>query len=121
MEVYLYQADLWCKDCGEEIREELTRRGQAPENRDDGHTYDSDEFPKGPFSDGGGGSDTPQHCAAGESCLNAITLKDQGKVGCWLENPVTTAGVEYIKEHITSYPGLVTDLWREWYREELEN
>ena len=43
MLAYIYAADLWCNDCGEMIREQITREGHAPEDPNDEYTYDSDE------------------------------------------------------------------------------
>jgi len=80
MEAYIYQADIYCKECGEKLKLAL----DSPENPDDETTFDSDEYPKGPFCDGGGEADSPQHCA---DC----------KVP--LENPLTADGEEYAKEN----------------------
>ena len=44
---------------------------------------DSDEYPCGPYADGGGESDTPSHC---------------GACGEFLENPLTSHGYEYVRE-----------------------
>ena len=85
MDAYIYQAALLCDGCGEKIVAELTRAGKAPEDPEDEHTYDSDDFPKGPYSDGGGESDSPQHC---DQCNG------------FLENPLTTDGYNYVKEAV---------------------
>jgi hypothetical protein len=115
MNAYIYNADIYCEDCGEAIRKELTREGSAPENPDDERSYDSDEFPKGPYPDGGGESDSPQHCGSGEGCLNAIELSDGHKIGAWLENELTMEGVAYVQEAI-SEGGEVAEMWRGFYR-----
>jgi len=114
MLAYVYCADIYCEDCGKKIREELDREGCAPADPDDEYSYDSDEYPKGPYPDGGGESDTPQHCGAGEDCINAIELSDGRKIGDWLGNELTTDGVEYVKEVIQE-GGEVAELWLEWY------
>lgn len=120
MSAYIYAADIFCKDCGEAIRERITKEGFAPADPDDEYSYDSDEFPKGPFPDGGGEADCPQHCGAGEDCINAIELSDGWKVGCWLENELTTHGARYVKEAVESDPeSEVCQLWAEWYAEEV--
>ena len=85
MDVYIYQADRHCKDCGEIKRAELTAQGKAPADIESESTYDSDDFPKGPFADGGGEGDTPQHC---------------GTCGVFLENPLTQAGYAYVREAV---------------------
>lgn len=71
--VYIYQAALFCEPCGVSIRENIPQPDHA--NIDDESTYDSDEWPKGPYPDGGGEADTPQHC---DGC------------GVALNNPLTT-------------------------------
>ncbi len=114
MNAYIYAADIWCEDCGEAIREKITQEGNAPKNSKDERPYDSDEYPKGPYTDGGGESDTPEHCAAGAECSNAIKLLDGTKVGAWLENELTTEGVKYVREAIQE-GGEVAELWAEFY------
>lgn len=49
----------------------------CPGDPDDEHTFDSDDYPKGPYTDGGGESDTIQTC---DGCH------------CLLENPLTSDG-----------------------------
>ena len=108
MNAYIYQAALYCERCGNEIRERLTDEGKAPANPDDEHTYDSDGFPKGPYSDGGGEADCPQHC---DGC------------GCHLENPLTSDGENHVREsildHLCSNDGDkdVIETWRAYYPE----
>jgi hypothetical protein len=82
VDAYVYQAALLCGKCGSKVRKELARRGNAPLDPKDEHTYDSDDFPKGPYSKGGGEADTPQHC---DSC------------GVFLENPLTRDGYQYVE------------------------
>ena len=74
---YIYQADVWCDACGEKIRAELTAEGKAPADLYNGHTYDSDDFPKYYNSDEE--SDSPQNCASGDC---------GGQYGKFLENPL---------------------------------
>lgn len=100
MNAYIYQAALWCEDCAREIRERLTAEGKAPEDPSDETSFDSDAFPKGPFPDGGGEADTPQHCDGGETCCNAESLFDGTKVGAFLENDLTDEGMEYVREAV---------------------
>ena len=66
-------------------------------------------------------SDTPQHCAAGEECINAVTLPSGEKVG-YLFGELTAVGVEYVKEAVTEAEEdlgskEVTDHWQEHYRD----
>jgi len=114
MLVYIYATDIYCKQCGEAIRERITREGFAPAEPDDERSYDSDEFPKGPYPDGGGEADCPQHCGAGPECHNAIEFLDGCKVGAWLENELTTDGVEYVREAIRE-GGEVAKMWADFY------
>ncbi len=116
---YIYQADVWCDDCGEAIRERLTREGNAPADPEDEWSYDSDKFPKRASDDDE--SDCPQHCAAGEHCPNAIELPSGGKVGA-LIGELTRDGVAYVQEAIEEAAGEscawckeVVELWREHY------
>jgi hypothetical protein len=86
MNAYIYQADIYCEDCGERIKAINQKRwslawqtaGVSVEPFDH---EDSDHLPQGPYPDGGGEADTPQHCA-----------------GCMipLGNPLTAEGVEYV-------------------------
>ena len=115
MNVYLYAADLFCEDCGKAIRDRLDREGfETCGLHDDEHTYDSDEYPKGPYPDGGGEADSPWHCGSGPDCINAIEFSDGCKVGRWLENPLTADGVEYVREAVQE-GGEVAELWAEYY------
>jgi hypothetical protein len=75
---YIFQADIYCETCGEEIKAGMLRDKQA-----DGTEEDSDAFPQGPYMNGGGEADTPQHCA---SCRT------------FLENPLTPDGSTYVDE-----------------------
>jgi hypothetical protein len=117
---YIYQADVWCDDCGEAIRERLTREGMAPANPEDEWSYDSDDFPKRASDDEE--SDSPQHCAAGEHCVNAVMLPSGEKVG-YLFGELTTVGVAYVEEAIEgaaaepcTWCKEVADLWKEHYQ-----
>ncbi len=114
---YIYLADVWCDACGRAICRRLKREGKAPVNPDDEWTFDSDEYPKRAGDDEE--ADTPQHCAAGEECINAITLPSGGKVGL-LFGELTRDGVEYVKEAIAEvqegFGGEeVVNLWRQHY------
>jgi hypothetical protein len=88
MYAYVFQAALWCEECGAEIRQEIEEEGNCPKHPDNEHTYDSDEYPKGPYGDGGGEADCPQHC---DGCST------------FLENPLTSDGYEYVKAALTEH------------------
>lgn len=106
MDAYIYQAALYCEGCGERIANMLRAAGKAPPLPHIETTYDSDEFPKGPYGDGGGESDAPQHC---DECH------------CFLENPLTSDGVSYVYdmvlEHLHDARGQAETIaeWIEFY------
>lgn len=111
MNVYIYAADFYCEDCGKAICDKLNREGKAPLDH-----YDSDEYPKGPYPNGGGEADCPHHCGAGPDCLNAIDVPGCNyKIGAWLENELTSDGVAYVREMIREGGGM-TELWAKYYR-----
>lgn len=119
--VYIYTADLYCEDCGVALREMILGESAPEFDPDDETTYDSDEFPKGPYEDGGGEADSPHHCGSGAECCNAITLKDGSKVGAFLENPLTCEGQQYVRDAIADFHQQgrgqeeVLRLWAEYY------
>lgn len=81
MNAFIYCADLFCPDCVAAIKRDLDSQGLKPEDTRDECSFDSDDYPKGPFSNGGGESDSPAHC---------------GACGVPLENDLTSDGVEYV-------------------------
>ena len=83
MNAYIYQAALLCEECGCEVCAELKSAGKRPPDYTDESTYDSDDYPKGPYPDGGGEADCPQCC---HNC------------GIPLENPLTSDGIGYVIE-----------------------
>ena len=120
MNAYIYQADIYCGDCGAALCRTVPFPANA--NRDNETTWDSNEYPKGPFGDGGGEAGVPQHCGSGAGCLNAIIVRAQGKryrIGVPLGNPLTAEGVEYVRQAINEPRGLCRRLWRKIYAEEL--
>ena len=80
-QAYIYQAALVCDECARETMKQL----QPPANPADEHTFDSDDYPKGPYPNGGGAADGPQHC---------------DKCGVFLENPLTTDGNVYMQDMV---------------------
>ena len=138
----IYQADVWCDDCADSIKDRIcdelwdsnenapfkgdplcpdgrpvsdfTSRDELSDYLDmmDHNEYDSDEYPKD--YPGGNESDCPDHCGAHAGCLNAIELSDGSKIGAWLENDLTSDGVDYVKQAVRE-GGEVAELWREWY------
>ncbi len=101
MNAYIYQADIYCEECGALIRQELDEQGACPADPTDESTFDSDEYPKGPYADGGGEADCPQHCAA---------------CGVFLENPLTSDGIEYVKSAISERQDQISSAeWVQFY------
>lgn len=111
MNVYMFQAALYCEACGESIIERLTAEGKAPAHPSDEYSFDSDEYPKGPYPDGGGEADSPSHCDCGPYCLNAETI-GRLTVGAFLENPLTSDGYNYVRQSGRSKLAL---LWKKYY------
>ncbi len=108
MDAYAFQAALFCADCGEALVRDLRGRGVE----DSG---DSDDFPQGPFAEGGGESDTPQHCDNGARCLGA-ELVGGHRVGAFLGNPLTSDGVTYVQQALEETPGSpLVRFWAEHY------
>lgn len=77
--VYLFRAAFLCEPCAESYMERNAPPAFA--DLDDESTFDSDDWPKGPYSDGGGESDSPCHC---DAC------------GAFLSNPLTPDGAAYV-------------------------
>jgi hypothetical protein len=96
MDVYLYQAALYCNECGCRIVSSLRKQGVAD-------TGDSDDFPQGPFPDGGGEADSPQHCDSGAMCLQAEDVGGH-HVGVFLENPLTSDGLAHVETALAEKP-----------------
>ena len=94
MNTYIYKAALWCESC---VPERLC--DQDAHTWKSGSLCDSDCTPIGPYGDGGGEADTPQHCD-----------------GCevFLENPLTSDGYDYIDEIIPNTTTALTDTQRLW-------
>ena len=108
MRVYIYQADIYSEEAGEAIRTFLASRGKAPLDPANESTYDSADYPKGPYPDGGGEADTPQHCA---------------DTGLFLENPLTEDGSAHVKQAFKRYSPhggnrAVLASWQAFYAEE---
>jgi hypothetical protein len=116
MKAYIYNADIYCADCARAIKQQLHAQGLRPDNYKNEAMYDSDEWPKGPLSDGGGESDSPQHCGNHDKCYNPIILPNGIKIGCFLENPLTEEGYKYVKELLKEHThNDVAELWSKFY------
>lgn len=78
MEAYIYQADIICAECAEVRQQDLKYQRILVNDS----YQDSDNFPQGPYDNGGGESDSPQHC---------------GNCNLFLENPLTNDGEKELK------------------------
>jgi len=94
MKAYVFQAALLCEDCANTA---MLQHSAFADNED------SDKYPQGPYSDGGGEADCPQHC---DHCH------------IFLENPLTPDGVAYIRE---AYRHNLMPIWTKFYKEHLDN
>lgn len=99
MRVYVYQAEILCETCGLAAQERIAARWPERVDYDD-----SSLWPDGPYSDGGGESDTPTHC---------------GDCGVFLHNPLTHDRLAYVQaaldEHGANGRGN-RDVLRQWAR-----
>ena len=127
-DVYMFQGALLCEDCGRDVQDNLRKKGKAPEDEGDEESFDSDDFPKGPFGDGGGEADSIHHCDSNESCLNAIKLPCGSKIGAWLGNDLTSEGDKWLAESIResifkddAHGRQVNRLWRLKYSDPLSS
>ena len=129
MDAYIYKAALWCGPCM--IKTLVAERKAAPGAIElspaealaqivsaNGFTsesdYDSNDLPKGPYADGGGEADTPQHC---DECSQ------------FLENPLTGDGLTYVEDAVRAalrtkrLTGATNDAvveWANFYKDELD-
>lgn len=94
MRCFVFQASLYCAECGESMRADKILGGADPAEES------SDILPQGPYA--AGESDTPQHC---EAC------------GEFLRNPLTLDGAEYVREALAMRPdyGIAARVWAPFY------
>jgi hypothetical protein len=76
MDAYVYKAALYCSDCAAQIR-----KGRDVQMWPRVMQEDSEYVPQGPYPNGGGEADSPQHC---DAC------------GIFLENTLTPDGTRYV-------------------------
>lgn len=99
MDAYIYQADIYCEECALRMREGC--RLATPGVEESG---DSEDYPQGPYYDGGGEADSPQHC---------------GSCRVFLENPLTGDGYDYVKEALqeqfNKFDAIKSDVLAEWF------
>jgi hypothetical protein len=93
--MYVFQAELWCDDCGDLISQDPSLI----------NTGDSDDYPQRAEP---GETDSPNHCPSGADCPNRIDLAEYGcptdtprglrYIGDLLETDLTSEGVAYVRE-----------------------
>lgn len=112
MKAYIYQGALHCEECARDYYMDgiavdcdqcgrrhadlgldckafkLDRKTGIAYPACDESLWDSDAWPKGPYSDGGGEADSPQHCA---------------ECGEFLDNPLTPEGIEFVRKAIADF------------------
>jgi hypothetical protein len=110
MRFYIYQADIICEDCAVDFLNGLRKNGCKD-------TGDSDDYPQGPFESSLEESDSPQHCGQRDDCINAESYPGLNKgVGLFLENALTTDGMDYVKNVVKANPNdTVAQLWGKFY------
>jgi len=89
MDAYVYQTALQCEDCASQKMHcleyvNIVMGGQWPRPG----WQDSTCYPQGPYSNGGGEADGPQHC---DAC------------GVFLENPLSGDGTRYVNEKLIEH------------------
>lgn len=89
MDAYIFKADIYCAGCAAELRGFYSARR---------HSEDSDDYPQGPYAQGGGEADCPQHC---------------GQCGKFLENPLTGEGYDYVREAVCG-PDANSETVQQW-------
>jgi hypothetical protein len=83
MDAYVFKAALYCANCAAQIR-----KGRDVLMWPRVMQEDSEYVPQGPYPNGGGEADTPQHC---DAC------------GLFLENPLTADGTRYVIEKLVEH------------------
>jgi len=97
MDVFVYQSALLCADCALPLRDRLAAEaGASLQLMETG--VGSDGYPSGPYANGGGEADTPQHC---------------GSCGLFLENPLTPDGDAYVREAAAEFETQPDMAWSE--------
>lgn len=104
--VYIFQGDIYCESCGEDIREGIRRSngGRPPA------IQDSESYPM-PHDAGNTESDTPHHCGGGDTCLEPETLDNGETVPCLVTSSLTDDGVEYVRDAHLNNPTDLTAWW----------
>ena len=96
MKIYMFEADLYCKPCGEAIAGTLLEPTEWEREHPDTNSYPV------AFDSSEGESDTPDHC---------------GECQLFLERNLTDAGRQYVQDYVDTLDGDtdITLLWGEFY------
>lgn len=93
MNAFVFKGALLCSLCRNEwIGDRITN---LPED-----TGDSNDYPQGPYPGGGGEADSPSPC---DAC------------GCFLENPLTADGEEYVRRAVLANGRIAREAWAPFY------
>lgn len=106
MKAFVYRAALLCESCGNDTRAAIAaipmpHKQRVPVDPNDESSYDSDDYPKGPYDNGGGEADSPQHC---DQC------------GVFLCNPLTEDGRNYVLENLNQLTEPPKQTAKEWVK-----
>lgn len=115
MRYFACDAELYCEDCANKYIIPQTRAG-FPEKMSAEETREFKQMIKDAWINPNEEWDSPEHCASREECVNAIEIGEY-KIGCWLENKLTSQGIEYVKEVIRDRSGLCWELWAGYYQD----
>jgi hypothetical protein len=85
---YAYKAANWCDECGDKLKDDIDS-GTGKQD-----TGDTNDYPQ--YGPDDGESDSPNHCNAGEECLNALELDNGTKVGA-IVSGLTDEGAYYVR------------------------
>lgn len=119
---FIYQADVWCDECGKRICEQLAQAGKAPANPSDESSFDSDDYPKRYDADAAQ-ADSPQNCASGSwpGCdfntrhgRNSASDGVTATYGKFLENGLTEAGYKYLQAILNKHGATLPEFAQQW-------
>tara|TARA_R110000851_G_scaffold76487_1_gene168351 strand:+ start:415 stop:720 length:306 start_codon:yes stop_codon:yes gene_type:complete len=95
MEAYIYQADLLCDECAEVRKKDIHHNSNC---------QDSEDYPQGPYLDGGGESDYPQHCGNCNMFLeNSLTSDGEKELTILLSKPASNGIADIIHAQYKDY------------------
>lgn len=114
----VYAADLWCDACADKICDNISKfcPERVPADLENESSWESDVFPKRVKDLGA--MDYPKHCSSDSNCVMPLRLSDGRIEGALLNNELTDAGVDYVRECMRESPNdPLVRFWREMYTE----